>query len=91
MELWEPIRLEYDLTVTFFPGIPDGETIECRDCEYTMGRLPNGDNAIKQITYFAGCNATSVGRAIRELRDPDNPCNQRIQEYLDVSTQSAGD
>ena len=80
--------LETDITVTFFPDAPDGEVIKTGRCEYTMCRLPNGVHAVKSITYFKGVNSMiGVGRAIRELSDPDNPCNRQTRDYLKVSIQ----
>lgn len=81
-----PIPLENDVTVIFFPDAPDGEVVNRLKYEYTMCRLPNGDNGIKRMTYFAGVNdVESVSRAIRALSDHNNPCNHRIREYLDIS------
>ena len=81
-----PIPLKNDVTVIFFPDAPDGEVVKRLKYEYTICRLPNGDAAIKRMTYFAGVNnVESVTRAIHALSDPNNPCNHRIREYLDVS------
>lgn len=50
--LSEPV-LESDISATFYPDATDLETIKTRNCEYTIGRLPDGEGVVKRITSIS--------------------------------------
>ena len=65
--LLKPV-LNFDYSETFYPDAVDLETIEKRDCRYTMGRLPTGDDVVKRITYFGGCSTSCMAISIALAR-----------------------
>ena len=68
--LSEPV-LESDISATFYPDATDLETVKTRNCEYTMGRLPDGKVVVKRITYFGGCSTSirSISIALKRFRN----------------------
>lgn len=71
IEILKELVLNDDLSETFYPNSIDLETVKRHDCEYVMGRLPNGDDVVKSITYFGGCNTTveSISISLKRLRN----------------------